>query len=108
MPAQASERGYQEHWCEKQGGQVEYVLEDRTRVDCLTDEYAVEVDFGRKWDEAIGQASYYAEMTGRKPGILLILKEGEGRFLRRLLIAIQNDSRAWGVWIIDADALSAR
>jgi hypothetical protein len=43
------ERWYQEQWCEAMGGQTEVVLPDKTRVDCLTDEYAIEVDFAPKW-----------------------------------------------------------
>ena len=30
-------------------GQIEYVLEDKTRVDCLTEDFAVEFDFASKW-----------------------------------------------------------
>ncbi len=51
---------------------MEYGLQDRTRVDCLTSNYAFEIDFGHKAFEAVGQALYYAMMTGRKPGIVLI------------------------------------
>lgn len=64
---------------------MEYVLEDRARVDCLTEEYAVEIDFAPKWAEAVGQALYYAIMTGKKPGVVLILRnEGDKRFLKRI------------------------
>ena len=66
------ERMYQEIFCSKVYGQLEYRLPDRTRVDCLTNTYAFEVDFGRKAFEAIGQALYYSKMTGKKPGIVLI------------------------------------
>jgi hypothetical protein len=33
------ERWYQEQWCEAMDGQTEVILPDKTRVDCLTDEY---------------------------------------------------------------------
>jgi hypothetical protein len=36
-------------------GQIEFVLPDKTRVDCLTDTHAIEYDYGRKWAEAIDQ-----------------------------------------------------
>ena len=55
-------------------GVIEFVLPDRTRVDCLTDEYAIEFDFAPKWAEAFGQSLRYAYMTGRAPGIYLILE----------------------------------
>lgn len=66
-----SERDYQSAHCQ---GVQEYRLDDGSRVDCLTDEYAIEYDFANKWAEAIGQALYYAEKTGKKPMIVLILK----------------------------------
>jgi hypothetical protein len=79
------ERDYQERWCKKHHGQMEYVLDDYTRVDCLTSEFAVEFDFGRKWAEAAGQALYYALKTGKKPGVVLILKESsDGRYYKRM------------------------
>ncbi len=85
--ARASERAYQEEWCADVGGVVEYTLPDRTRVDCLTGEYAIEVDFASKWAEAVGQSLYYSEMTGRRPGVLLILEdEGGSRHLERLVV----------------------
>jgi len=38
------------------GGEAEYRLPDRTRVDVLTDRFAVEVDWVGKFEEGIGQA----------------------------------------------------
>ena len=40
------EKWYQEKWCQAHGGQVEVVLPDGTRCDCLTDTHAIEFDFG--------------------------------------------------------------
>ncbi len=93
------ERYYQERWCNEAEGVMEYVLPDRSRVDCLTDEYAVEVDFAPKWAEAIGQAKYYSKMTGRKPGIVLILEEEKDqRYLDRLNRAI--DGEGFTIWTV--------
>lgn len=91
------ERIYQAAWCSAAGGRIETTLEDRTRVDCLTTEYAVEVDFARKWAEAIGQSLYYAKMTGKRPGIVLILEEdNDRRHLHRLMqIADELDIMVW-------------
>jgi len=76
---------YQNIFCAKVGGVTEYVLPDKTRVDCLTDEYAIEVDFASKWAESIGQSLYYAKMTNRKPAVYLILESpSDERFLKRL------------------------
>jgi hypothetical protein len=35
--------------------------------------YAIEVDFAKKWAESVGQALYYAEMTGKKPAVGFIV-----------------------------------
>ena len=79
------EKDYQREWCESVGGKMEVVLEDGARVDCLTDEYAIEVDYAKKWAESIGQSLYYAAMTKRKPGVLLITRGAKDqRYLTRL------------------------
>ena len=79
LPVQAkrmyNEAYYQELWCSEQKGKMEYVLPDYTRVDCLTEEHAIEFDFANKWAESIGQALHYGMMTGKKPGIVLIIEK---------------------------------
>lgn len=80
-----NERYYQTIFCDDLDGEMEYVLKDRTRVDCLTDEYAIEVDFAKKWAEGIGQSLHYAQMTGRKPAIGFIMDEDKDqRHFKRL------------------------
>lgn len=79
------EKHYQTLLCDELGGKMEYVLKDRTRVDCLTDEQAIEVDFTKKWAESIGQSLYYANMTDRKPAVGLIVdNQKDKRNLKRL------------------------
>ena len=51
---------------------LEYRLSNGARVDCLSPDYAIEVDWTEKWAEAIGQALYYAAETDRKPAVILI------------------------------------
>jgi len=88
------ERTYQESWCNRAGGLTEVTLSDRSRVDCLTDTYAVEMDFAGKWAEAVGQALFYASMTGKRPAIVLIMeKKGDSRYLKRLYLTIEK----WGL-----------
>ena len=82
-----SEANYVDFYCQQWKGQIEYVLPDRTRVDCLTDTHAIEFDWCRKWAESIGQALCYGKMTGRTPQIVLICRPGEERFIKRLEIA---------------------
>ena len=66
-------------------GIIEYQLPDRTRVDCLTDEYAIEYDWAKKWAESIGQAMYYSKMTGKKPAVAIIIKNPYERiYIKRI------------------------
>jgi hypothetical protein len=91
------EKYYQERWCNEHNGIMEYILDDRTRVDCLTDDYAIEFDFAPKWAESVGQALYYSLMTGKRPGVVLIMeKEGDGRHLKRLnALADRYNIKVW-------------
>lgn len=76
------EADYVKAYC---NGQVEYVLPDKTRVDCLTDEYAIEFDWGKKWAEGVGQSLYYANITGKKPAVALIIKsQKEQKYVKRI------------------------
>ncbi len=70
-----SESSYQHAWCSKYNGIEEFENKDKTRVDCLTDKYAVEFDFANKWAESIGQALHYQYMTGKKAKVVLILED---------------------------------
>lgn len=76
------EKFYQENYCD---GVLEHRLDDGTRVDCLTDELAVEFDFANKWAEAIGQALYYAKKTGKKPAVFLIVEnKNQWKYIERV------------------------
>ena len=80
------EKYYQTMWCNANFGAMEYALKDETRVDCLTQNYAVEFDFARKWAESIGQSLYYGKMTGKQPAIgLIIEKPSDNRYYYRIL-----------------------
>lgn len=91
----APEKYYQKGAC---NGVMEYRLDDGSRVDCLTDEYAIEYDFANKWAEAVGQALYYAEKTGKKPAIVLILKnEKQKKHLPKAEVLCKKYGIAMGV-----------
>tara|TARA_S200002703_G_scaffold96071_3_gene83055 strand:+ start:5600 stop:5995 length:396 start_codon:yes stop_codon:yes gene_type:complete len=64
--AKKKESYYQNIHCDNLGGKAEYKLEDRTRIDCLTDTKAIEHDFAHKWAECAGQAIYYAQRMNLK------------------------------------------
>lgn len=100
LQAFSSERYYQEHWCNKMKGLVEYRLPDKTRVDCLTKYFAVEVDFDRKWAEAIGQSLHYSVMTGKHAGILLLTsKPINNRYYLRIMNIITEYNLPIMVWL---------
>lgn len=86
------EKYYQTELCHDLEGMMEQSLLDRTRIDCLTDEYAIEVDFSEKWAESVGQSLYYAEMTGRKPAVGLIVRntKKDKRHMKRLEVLAER------------------
>lgn len=95
---QYKEKEYQDAWCSKVKGQTEYKLDDNARVDCLTEEYAIEFDFAPKWGESIGQALYYGLKTGKTPGVVLIMEDeaNEGQFFTRLkMVADKYQIKVW-------------
>lgn len=79
------EADYQNIWCQKHNGITEYINADKTRVDCLTKTHAVEFDFAKKWAESVGQAEYYALITGKRGMVVLIIENhGEMKYLKRV------------------------
>jgi len=90
-----TEKEYQAYWCNKKGGQMEYKLNDGTRVDCLLPDMAVEFDFASKWHECIGQALYYGRKTRRTPACVLIMEKGDNdyRFLYRLRYTVYQKKK---------------
>lgn len=75
------EAEYRDAWCQ---GETEVRLPNGNRADCITDKYAVEIDFAAKYHEAIGQALDYADQTGKRPAILLIVeKEKDWRYVNK-------------------------
>ena len=84
---------YNRQFCEQMSGQAEYRLEDLSRVDCLTDTHAFEVDWadGSKVYEAIGQALYYSAETGKLPGILLLVRKDKSeKYIRKVKRVIET------------------
>jgi hypothetical protein len=97
------EKWYQQKWCEAHKGQVEVVLPDGTRCDCVTDTHAIEFDFGNGWAEAVGQSAYYAIQTGKKAGIVLILETMKDRkYWIRLNTTIEHFTLPIDTWSIES------
>jgi hypothetical protein len=97
------ERHYQDIFAAQIGGQTEVTASDGTRCDILTDSYAIEVDFARKWGEAIGQSLNYSFQFNRQAGIVLILeKPSDRKHLIRVNSIIQHYDLPIRVWEIRA------
>ena len=95
------EKWYQKKWCETHRGQVEVVLPDGTRCDCVTDTHAIEFDFGSKWAEAVGQSAYYSLQTKRKAGVVLILETTKDRkYWLRLNSTIEHFNMPIDTWSV--------
>ena len=97
------ESAYQNWWAAKVGGKTEVVAGDRTRCDILTKTHAIEVDFGKKWAEAIGQSLNYSFQFNRRAGILLILeKPSDQTYLFRLKSIIAHHKLPIDLWTVTA------
>jgi hypothetical protein len=94
------EKDYQKIWCDMNSGQIEVVMVDSTRCDCLTDTHAIEFDFGKKWAEAIGQSLNYSRLTNRRAGIVLIIKMDEMRYWERMNAIIKHFDLPIDTWIM--------
>ncbi len=84
---------YNRQFCIQESGQAEYRLPDRSRIDCLTSTHAYEADWadGLKVYESIGQSLYYAAETGKKPGILLLVrKKNSDKHIRKVKRVIES------------------
>ncbi len=95
------ESDYRDFICSKLGGKTEHSLDDGSRVDCLTETNAIEVDWAKKWSEAIGQALYYSSKTGKQAGIVLIISDPEERRhlekIKQVAIAKNLDIKLWTI-----------
>lgn len=104
------EKEYQKAWCSESHTKkllmefraIEYVLSDKTRVDCVTDTHAIEFDFANKWAEAIGQALFYGAMTHKRAGIVIIVEdiEKDEKYYKRLKKAIIDNYLQIDVWVV--------
>jgi hypothetical protein len=103
-----TELQYQDIWCNYNNGLQEVVLEDNTRCDCVTMKNVVEFDFADKWYEAIGQSLHYAtQIDNIRPGIVLIIeKESDYRFVKRMNHVIKTYNLPIDIWTIDAKVVA--
>jgi hypothetical protein len=100
------EKHYQKLYAEQVGGQMEVTAPDGSRVDILTEKYAIDVDFADKWAEPIGQSLNYGFQFQRRAGIVLIVdgEDQQGKAIR-LGSLIRHYSMPIDLWIMDVETL---
>lgn len=54
------------------GMETEVQLPSGARADCVSETHAIEVDYTRRWADAIGQSLHYASELEKLPGMILI------------------------------------
>ena len=95
-----NESSYQHTYCALHDGIEEYELSDKTRVDCLTKDYAIEFDFANKTYEAIGQALHYSIMTNKRPKVVLILDK---KYEQRQMVYFERIKRIGNIYNIEVE-----
>lgn len=73
--------------------QEQFRTPDGSYVDVLTPTHAIEVDYGPKWKEAVGQALFYAITTEKQPGIILLVRDWDRErvyYLRCLAVCARH------------------
>jgi hypothetical protein len=74
--SQARDEDYWQHiYCE--GMNLEEHLPSGGYVDCVSPDFAIEVEWTDHWAEGVGQSLYYADATGLKPAIILLCESSE-------------------------------
>ena len=81
-----NETYYRNIFAKKIKGKTKTILNDKTYVDIVTDKNVIKVIFANKWAEGIGHALYYSEMTYKKPGILILIRNKyDVKYINKLL-----------------------
>ena len=85
-PVKKNEKYYVQKYCK---GKTNQKLVDGTIVDCVqiwnNELHVIEFDWAYQYHEALGQSLHYSVVTGKKAGIVLIIRnEKDIKYLRRL------------------------
>ena len=82
-------------------------MKDGTRCDILTATHAIEVDFAKKWAEAIGQSLNYALHTGKRAGVaLIVLSPSDKKYIERVRKISAEYSLGLTIYSIDGGGAS--
>lgn len=98
---QYRESHYRDIFCSQMGGEAEVRSPSGTRIDCVLDGHAVEVEFGEKWAEGVGQALGYGASLSKTPGLVLIVNPGEERYALRVQGVIDAYHLPLRLWQMD-------
>lgn len=71
LPSQAPEALWRDALSAELNAQHEVRVEGG-RIDVMTDDEAIEIDWPHKWHEGLGQALHYSDATGKKATLALI------------------------------------
>lgn len=103
-----TESDYRSALCGSAGYRQEVRMTNGTKADCVSNSHAIEVEFGAKWAEAIGQSLNYAAETGKPPAVILICRTGTERNCLKWSLLLEQTAAHWQlpikVWLCDADA----
>lgn len=83
-----SERAWSSQLASDNGLEAEHRLPDGSRIDMFGDGVAWEVEWADKWEQAFGQAAFYAACTDTRPGIWLLKKRSDDEDYLRCLTTL--------------------
>ncbi len=91
---------YTNTFCDRFDGKKNINLKDGSRVDCQTDSHVIEIENAYKWDAALGRTLYNATVSGKKGGVVLIMKNpnSDKRYLDKL-VKVTRKYKVY-VWVI--------
>jgi hypothetical protein len=101
LPPSANESLFISALAERINGEPEVTI-DGGRVDIVTERYAIEVDFLRKWKEGIGQSQFYSNKTHKLPALFLI--HDRGQIDSRVLKLAADEAQRLGIHLISVVA----
>ena len=98
-----NEAAWQAVYCK--GMSLNVRLPSGGEADCISPEYAIEVEWAYHWAEAVGQALSYATEVNRKPGIIFLCPSSDQRdeglcrsYMYRLEYALKHVRTHIEVW----------
>ncbi|HAA05311.1 MAG TPA: hypothetical protein DCZ69_17215 [Syntrophobacteraceae bacterium] len=93
---------YRQQWCTEHRGATDVRMADGSSADCITSTHVVQFQFAPKWAEAIGPVLYYSSQTGKRAGIVIIIKDANDlQYWKRLNATIEHFKLPIKAWKIE-------